>query len=284
MSIFTTENEHVIDLIVERWISGSAHLEVRRSLEGVEHDFQRSVITFGCRAGPVTAPYNLLHEMAHFVELPEEKVAKRHWGFSFGTPGISAFGIHTIPTTWEATKREIRVWAWQSILLDEVNLNMPIEEVVSAARHMNDFLLVPGKGDEQKLALVASMTKDFKDGLDIGRFDRIWFDRVAKLPDIFKLERDHRKFMDTVLQGDIRVSWIGTLADAENDYLQIVINERSDGVHSAYEVYGLIGGELCWEGSRSFLTHDEATRYASRLFGGEDVSWSEAPVAARISP
>jgi hypothetical protein len=281
-AMIDVERKDLIDVIVEKWFAHSSVVRTALGIEGVDHDIANGTLTFGCRAGPSIGPEMLAHEMAHFVELPEERIAQRNWGFTFGTPNISQFGIDTIPTTWAATKREIRAWAWQSTVLDDIGFELPIEELVRSAVHMNDFYLVPGEDRNEKLALIADMVADRKRGLTIVAFDEIWFDRVGKLPDMFASMRERNARTEAAMNGDILKSWSVTRKD--EDGLQMVINERSDGVHSCFEVYGKIEGELCFDATADFEAHEDALRYAARMFGEGEIVCSEAPIDPRLAP
>lgn len=277
------ERQDLINLITDRWFAGSSSVMMVPGVEGVKHDFDKGLVVFGGRAAMTIGPDNIAHEMGHFVELPEKRIIKRNWGFSFGTLHVSGFGVDTIPTTWEATKREIRAWAWQSIILDDIGFELPIPKLVSSAVHMNDYYLVPGDTKEQKLALIAQSVADYKRDLSIERFNDIWFERVGKLPAMFEEARAREARMSAAMEGDIRQSWAMTRKDG-NDTIKAIINERSNGEHSGYEVYLNIDGQLCFEGADTFEEHDKALRYAAKMFGGDEVDWSEVPIDPRVSP
>jgi sulfur carrier protein ThiS len=264
-----------------RWFSGQTAARIAEAVEGAVHDFEANTLTFGCRAGPSMGPEMLAHEMAHFVELPDDRIIKRNWGFSYGTPNISAFGIDTLPNSWGATKREIRTWSWQSLLLDAVGVNVSIKSLVSSAPFMNDFFLVPGENEKEKLGLIARMVELGKRDLTMSGFDERWFERISKLPELFAAARARDARVASAMNGDIVKSWSVTRKD--EDELEIVINERSDGVSSCYEVFGRIHGNLCFDGTADFEVRGDALRYAAQMFGGDEIVVKDAPTDPRLT-
>jgi hypothetical protein len=103
-------------------------------------------LLLGTKIGPklheLTA---LIHEMGHLVEIDDERVLRRGWGFSYGESTIVFGAVHHEPSSYSATLRECRVMAIQRIMQKSVGIESSIRELLSPLVYMHDWCLVPGR-------------------------------------------------------------------------------------------------------------------------------------------
>jgi len=259
-------NSDCLPAVTARWFEGRANVAISLGLEGVDHDVGGAVLTFGCRAGPSRDVVNLLHEMAHLVEIPEARSVKPDWGFKLGKPFLGAAGIDFIPVTAKGTEREARVWAWQTVLMEALGIPGKVEDLVRGAVFMGDFPNVPGKDEGERLASVAAMVRDNAKGLTIEGFDRLWDERVACLGALFEIEAARAARLGAAFGGEEVRGRLYSF-DGEDPYDRcVVLKEWSDGSHVAYEVYAELGGVMDGTGHECFESEAEADRYARSLF------------------
>ena len=100
-------------------------------------------VIIGAKAGPECNITNLIHEMAHFVEIDEDRMNQDGWGLR--TPTVFIYNRYCIePKTIQMTEREIRVMAYQANIFEAFEFpHTAIDEFASAMRHMPDFCYVP---------------------------------------------------------------------------------------------------------------------------------------------
>lgn len=93
---------------LDKLIDGKA-LRVEDRLEG--QNVEERCVILGMRAGPEMSVDNVCHELAHFIEIDEGRMATLNWGLNYGTeiPGFATREFQTGDHIW----REIRVWAIQ---------------------------------------------------------------------------------------------------------------------------------------------------------------------------
>lgn len=119
--------------------------ETRVEGQRVRHD---GTVVIGMRAGPAMSASNLCHELCHYIEINVERCNQPGWGlinppFDY-IPGYGEFQ-RSFNTTAHID-REIRVWAWQSILHRFVGIDEGVESLVRSAVHLPDLeLLTDGR-------------------------------------------------------------------------------------------------------------------------------------------
>ena len=101
------------------------------------------IIYVGDQCGPKKNDIaSLCHELAHFVEIDEYRMAHSAWGLVY--PEVEVFGRMCIePKTMQSTDRELRVCAYQAYLHEYFKVQESIEETVQALRWMSDTYYVP---------------------------------------------------------------------------------------------------------------------------------------------
>lgn len=104
-------------------------------------------IVIGNKAGSITWPgsfsvKNLCHEMAHLVEINDERMRMHAWGLKI--PEVWVYDrICVEPTTKQITDRELRVCAFQSELLKYINVKHTVSDLVAALVYLPDTHYVP---------------------------------------------------------------------------------------------------------------------------------------------
>ena len=93
-------------------------------------------------AGPVADISNLVHEMAHFVEIDEARMTRFGWGLDVPQVHIGGQSCDQ-PVTCQATKRELRVMAYQASVLKYLGFPKSIRNLVQPLVFMSDWTLVP---------------------------------------------------------------------------------------------------------------------------------------------
>jgi len=96
----------------------------------------------GARAGPSVDVWNLFHEMAHFVEIDDERMRMGSWGLRL--PEVFIFDrICVDPRTIQMTEREIRTIAYLRNVMKYLGIEEDSMKSVSSLCFMPDFVLVP---------------------------------------------------------------------------------------------------------------------------------------------
>jgi len=276
MGVRPLANGELLSLIRERWFR-DPRVDISVGVEGVRHDPDAGTVILGCRAGSSYDVVNLLHEMAHFVEIPEERCVKPDWGFRPGKAVLGDFGIAFIPTTARGTEREARVWAWQTVLMREIGVPFDVESLVGAAVYMSDFTNVPGRTDAERVANVAHMVRGHAADLSIDGFDAIWNERVSRLGILFDRENARLSRMAKAYEGEVTEEVRYFAADGDPDVC-VVLRAYSDGGNVAYEVCSEIGGVMEGEGPEGFEDRAKAERFAKSLFDGREYAIEAAGV------
>ena len=120
-------------------------------IEGLRyHD---TYLEIGRRAGPDKDDSNAVHELAHFIEMEDNRIGKPLWGMRFneGTyiPEYSAI-VNVEFTTLKHMERECRVWAIQYILMNQLfNMPVSIKELASSSPYLPDVWWLIG--DDKKI-------------------------------------------------------------------------------------------------------------------------------------
>lgn len=106
-------------------------------------------LCFGVWAGPKAETSNLLHEMAHFVEIDEARMNITGWGLKLPNRRYTK-GLYDgcEPKTMQITAREIRVMALQHNLHEHLGIPTWRDQVVQLLRWLPDAHNVPGASKE----------------------------------------------------------------------------------------------------------------------------------------
>lgn len=117
-------------------------------------------------------PTAAIHEIAHFAELPLERILKKpntNWDFSYGK--FWQIGIHHgfEPQTDQATQRELRTWGYQLSIQRELGIDESAYDLVKSLVWMNDycnFKYRAGiKEDKDVIAYAADIVEKYSDTL-----------------------------------------------------------------------------------------------------------------------
>ena len=109
--------------------------------------------TFGLRAGPGFDVSNLVHEIAHCIQLEESRHSDAHdsgWGLRLRTVYIPGYDPIQEPLTTQCSEREAEVFAIQWIImahLFETTLEEYIAQVQPLFTYLPDYPLIP-RGDD----------------------------------------------------------------------------------------------------------------------------------------
>ena len=263
-----------LELVRERWFSGRPCVRIDLRVEGVEHDHDQAIVTLGCRAGPSYEVGNLLHEMAHLVEIPEHRAVERNFGLKFGSAFLSSLGIQHFATSYQATMREARVWSWQFAVMRDLGLRPDISDLVRPAAWISDFENVPGRDQAEKLRFVADVVLTGARNRTLAMFDEAWDLRVRRLPDLFRERQEREDKISAAFAGDCIRESSYRMADVAASHC-VKLRTWTDGDTRVHEVFAELGdGTL--EGVTVTFDEAEADRYARRLFGGCEVEVSIA--------
>lgn len=134
-------------------------------IDTTKHDTQwldeRGRLMFGVWAGPAARVSNLLHEMAHFVEIDERRMGKRGWGLRLPKmhyiPGPYGGSTWCEPTTMQITAREIRVIAYQHHLHVHLGIEPWRKLLPDLLPFLPDWYNVPGRRDGSRQRWVWSL-------------------------------------------------------------------------------------------------------------------------------
>lgn len=108
---------------------------------------------FGTRAGPHHTVDNLLHEIAHCIQLKDDelhRVDEHGWGFGLRTVRVGHQDYVDVTTT-QCTEREAETHAIQVILVNRifgVDIEEAIADYVSVHRFLPDYILIPTERGE----------------------------------------------------------------------------------------------------------------------------------------
>ena len=105
------------------------------------------IIIIGNRAGSIDWPdsylvSNLVHEMAHLVEIDDARMRCYGWGLKY--PEVWVYNRMCIePTTKQITERELRVAAYQVNVLDYLGVENSVDDITSPLDYVADTCFVP---------------------------------------------------------------------------------------------------------------------------------------------
>lgn len=155
-------------------------VSARMTLEGSRID--AGGIVLGMRAGPVSEIANLVHEMCHLVEIDDSRMTVRNWGLhSTGYLAAIAAGRPWFgPTTDQALRREMRVWAYQWNVTAALSLpgEKGIAELVRPAVFVDGFMNFPGETEKDRLAAIAQEVEAMLPEYSFDRFCEEWARRM----------------------------------------------------------------------------------------------------------
>lgn len=110
-------------------------------------------LEIGRRAGPSEEDSNAVHELAHFIEMEDNRIGQDRWGMKIKQgdyiPEYRTF-VNSEFTTIKHLERECRVWAIQYILESELfDIPVTVEELAESSPYLPDlwFLI----GDDKKI-------------------------------------------------------------------------------------------------------------------------------------
>lgn len=133
-------------------------------LQAIEDESQKiqsnGGVTLGCMAGPSMEVSNLIHEMSHFVEIDDARMNVYGWGLSYGKEiTIPGHGTFHEPVTWQATQRELRVFAYQVNVHEKFSVKMSFKEIAETLHHVHDYYMVPSDRDKREPFLITRLKK-----------------------------------------------------------------------------------------------------------------------------
>ena len=137
-----------LELVKEKFFQNSL-IEISNSLEG--NKFQDEKLVLGCRAGPSMSVDNLLHEMAHLIEIPDERIRISGWGMTY--PEVEVLGqFFREPQTIQGLRRELRVFAIQKHLFEMAGIPTTESywsEKAKICEWLQDFILIPSPREDR---------------------------------------------------------------------------------------------------------------------------------------
>lgn len=135
-------------------------------------------LQIGGRAGPQRRLSNLCHEMAHFVEIDDDRC--HEWGWGLRVPEVFIYDrMCANPVTNQATMRECRVAAYQLNLMRYLGARGAAPEIlVRPFSFLPDWCYVPGgPGDGGRFLWCANLVDRLsaQPGYQIDAFKREWW-------------------------------------------------------------------------------------------------------------
>lgn len=119
----------------------SSHSSVRWDMnrQGSSLDDEGTLI-LGGRAGPEIHPLNLLHEMAHLIDIDDKRCTTRNWGLK--VPEVEILGrFCPEPMTFQASERELQVVAIQFVLSKFVGVKMSLAQWATLVEYLPDYYM-----------------------------------------------------------------------------------------------------------------------------------------------
>lgn len=103
--------------------------------EGAKYESGR--LTLGMRSGPSQDMTNVLHELAHLVEIEDDRIGSNNWGLRIRR--VEILGRLVIdPQTPQATQRECRVFGIQARMMEAVGIPYDMDEFVDLNKWLPD--------------------------------------------------------------------------------------------------------------------------------------------------
>lgn len=179
-------NQAILDRIVLEFFTADTLVTIRRELEGMDIG-ENGMPVLGLRAGPCICEGHLLHEMSHFVEIQQCRMAKYGWGLKYGSraiyiPGRYSRVINEYDTP-NATMREIRTMAYQWNLLQHFQVDeeshSTAAELVSSLTFMPDIYNLKRPEGVKELEYCEQLMLEYaaKPEYSVEAFKAEWFRR-----------------------------------------------------------------------------------------------------------
>jgi len=186
-------------LLKKRYLSHTDRLRYQPNLEG-QRIANDGTIYIGNRAGPSKALSHLVHELCHFVEVEDHRIASPHWGLK--TPQVWICDRWCCePHTRQMTERELRVISYQLNVLEALGAPSRAIHFVSALEYLADFIHVPledgrpayGEGAPEadkldykdritsRIRWMAKRAEALRSEFTLERFDREWARKIDLL-------------------------------------------------------------------------------------------------------
>lgn len=148
----------------------------------------------GYRLAGEIDPTAALHEIAHFAELPIERILKNprvNWDFSYGKYWQIGTSYGYEPQTDQATQRELRTWGYQLSIQRELGIDGSPYDLVKSLVWMNDycnFKYRAGiKEDKDVISYAADIVEKYSDAqFSYKNFLMSYKERIKALKNQFK--------------------------------------------------------------------------------------------------
>ena len=116
-------------------------------------EYHDTYLEIGRRAGPDKEDSNAVHELAHFIEMEDNRVGMAMWGMRVKVgdyiPEYNAY-VNNEFNTLKHLKRESGVWAIQYILQNELfGIPVTVEELAQSSPYLPDVWWLIG--DDKKV-------------------------------------------------------------------------------------------------------------------------------------
>lgn len=165
------------------------HTKAIRYKPGLEGQrVEDGVIWIGGRSGPRRHDTSsLCHEMAHFVEIDDERMNLPMWGLR--VPEIWVFDRMCVePQTHQITDREIRVAAYQKNFQDYLGIRESVENITESFKYLPDAMLIPL--EDGRPAYNNDGTRNIEKYEDVDPSRHRWIvNQVNSLRSVYTLER-----------------------------------------------------------------------------------------------
>jgi hypothetical protein len=138
-----------------------------------------------------------LHEMGHFLTVPESRCVREGFGFGGGVPQPGLDGFERVPTRPHSAFSEGKAIAWEIITMRDLFGHEPdLAASCSALRHTFDFACYPGVDEDERLEWAAGVIDGYvREFGTVGEFEALWRQRCARLPELFAREDAIRRIV-----------------------------------------------------------------------------------------
>lgn len=140
---YTNEIDYSLLTQIEELFFANHKIGFNENVEGQNLDDDGNFL-LGLTIGPTKSVNGVLHEMAHFAELPIKRLIAKPssgWGFTYGKYWEVYNSSGYEPQTDQSVQREIRTWAYQNSINVELGLNIPVLDLVSSSTYLHAFSL-----------------------------------------------------------------------------------------------------------------------------------------------
>lgn len=227
-------SEAALDIIRERYFLPVAPLLDLDGSDGVTRVFdpktdvlQQLLFPVRYSSTPSADASITLHEMGHFVSLNPNRIVREGFGLGGGLPDLSFHPWERISYKPYSAKTEAMAIAWEIIVArDLFDEQLDPRAAVEALAFSNDFLFYEGKTDAEKFDWVADIVRENISLYGtIDDFDRLWFERCARLPQLFRDEDIRRTLsltspLSTEILPDINEDWNVQLFHFKQDHVE----------------------------------------------------------------